>query len=158
MLRNMQLHLGLLALFGAVGLTAMAAMPAFSERAVSPMQRSVNDTQRNGYAVVPLSSLKGSLASGDPTQLPLLALRTSLDNPQRLPQVELDRSNPTRLVALVTYLGLEDDSVKGIRYRVEMVPSDSLCTCQQWKVAWVGRQYACQSGRGASDWSVQLCR
>jgi hypothetical protein len=77
---------------------------------------------------------------------------------KRLPKVELDRSNPTQIVAWVTYSGLEDDSVKGIRYRVEMVPSDSLCTCQSWKIAWVGRQYQCQANCGAQDWSDRLCR
>ncbi|WP_404785216.1 hypothetical protein [Altericista sp. CCNU0014] len=148
----------LLVLFGSVGMMAMVAMPVFGESVVKPMALSAGDTPRGGYAIVPLSSLKGSLASGDPAQLPLLALSAAVDGSKRLPQVELDRSNPTQIVALVTYLGLEDDSVKGIRYRVEMVPSDSLCACQSWKVAWVGRQYTCQAGRGAQDWSDRICR
>jgi hypothetical protein len=158
MAMNIRWRSGLLALAGAASMMATLPMSATSSENAKPQKLSVNASQRAGYAVVPLSTFKGSTASGDPAQLPLIALKSSMGPQKRLPKVELDRSNPTQIVAWVTYSDLEDDSVKGIRYRVEMVPSDSLCTCQSWKIAWVGRQYQCQANRGAQDWSEQLCR
>jgi hypothetical protein len=154
---NLRWQSGLLAFYGAVGAIAANPILAASESVSKPLI-SINATQRSAYAAVPLSSLKGSLASGDVSQLPLMVLSSSMGQPKRLPKVEFDRSNPARIVALVTYLGLEDDSIKNMRYRVEMVPSDSLCSCQRWEVSWVGRQQQCQSGRGSQDWSAQICR
>lgn len=158
MVMNVRWRSGLLALAGAASMMATLPMASSSEEVAKPQTLTVNASLRAGYAVVPLAALKGSTASGDPAQLPLIALKSSMGPQKRLPKVELDRSNPTQIVAWVTYSGLEDDSVKGIRYRVEMVPSDSLCTCQSWKIAWVGRQYQCQANRGAQDWSDRLCR
>jgi hypothetical protein len=157
MLMNLRWRFGLLAFCSAVGTIAANPILASSESASKPIKLSINATQRSAYAVVPLSSLKGSLASGDVSQLPLIVLSSSMGQPKRLPKVEFDRSNPTRIVALVTYLGLEDDSIKNMRYRVEMVPSDSLCSCQRWEVSWVGRQQQCQSGRGSQEWTAQAC-
>jgi hypothetical protein len=158
MLKNLQWQMGLLALCSALGMMTASSLPVSSENVVKPRKLSVNVMQRDNYAVVPLSSLKGSLTSGDLSQLPLIVLSSLMGQPKRLPQVDLDRSDPARAVALVTYQDIEDDSLKSIRYRVEMVPSDSLCACQSWKVSWVGRQYLCQSGRGSQDWSAQVCR
>lgn len=157
MLMNLRWQAGLLAVFSAVGMIGANPILALSEGAAKPIKLLVNATQRSAYAVVPLSSLKGTLASGDVTQLPLIILSSSMGQPKRLPKIEFDRTNPTRIVALVTYLGLEDDSIKNMRYRVEMVPSDSLCSCQRWEVSWVGRQQQCQSGRGSQEWTAQVC-
>jgi hypothetical protein len=158
MLMKLRWRSGFLAFCSAAGMIAAHPILASSEGAHKPIKLSINATQRNAFNVVPLSSLKGTLASGDVSQLPLIVLSSTMGKPKRLPKVEFDRTNPTRIVALVTYLGLEDDSIKNMRYRVEMVPSDSLCSCQRWEVSWVGRQQQCQSGRGSQNWSTQVCR
>ncbi len=95
---------------------------------------------RSSYKAVPLSSLKGSILSGDPAQLPLLALSFKTGKGEQKPQVSLDRSNPNRLVAVVNRLGTADGSAKAAQYRIEMVKTDSTCGCKQWKVDWVGQQ------------------
>jgi hypothetical protein len=94
-------------------------------------------TMRGNYAEIPLSSLKQSLLSGDPNQLPLIALRDQFPKGKRLPSVTFDRSNPKRMVAIVRPT---DKSSATAQYRVEMVPTNSMCDCQRWKVVWVGRQ------------------
>jgi hypothetical protein len=94
-------------------------------------------TMRGNYAEIPLSSLKQSLLSGDPNQLPFIALRDQFPKGKRLPSVTFDRSNPKRMVAIVSPT---DKSLPTAKYRVEMVPTNSMCDCQRWKVVWVGRQ------------------
>jgi hypothetical protein len=57
-------------------------------------------------------------------------------------------------VVLITQMGLLDDSVRGMRYFVELEPvPDS----DQWEMVWAGRQSICYPGRGAQDWSSDLC-
>lgn len=51
-----------------------------------------------------------------------------------------------------TILGLADDSVRGIRYRIELKRKQN-----KWEIIWVGEQYKCQPGRGHQDWSSVLC-
>jgi hypothetical protein len=94
-------------------------------------------TMRGNYSEVPLSSLKQSLLSGDPKQLPLIVLRDKFPKGQRLPAITFDRSNPKRIVAIVKPT---DKTSATAQYRVEMVPTNSMCDCQRWKVVWVGRQ------------------
>jgi hypothetical protein len=114
----------------------LAIAPSLSTASAAPK---VAVAGRSSYKMVPLSSLKGSILSGDPAQLPLLALSFKKGKGERQPQVKLDRSNPSRLVATVIRLGTAD-SVKETRYRVEMIKTDSTCGCKQWKVDWVGQQ------------------
>lgn len=88
--------------------------------------------------------------SGDPNQLPLLALSLKTEKGERQPQVVIDRSNPNRIVAIVTRLGVGGlnrtqqpyaaQSLAATQYRIEMVKNNSLCSCQQWKVDWVGQK------------------
>lgn len=64
-----------------------------------------------------------------------------------------------RVLVLQSRVGLLDDSVRGIRYRVEFLPvagSDGSET-SEWQMVWAGRQYLCQPRRGSQDWSSKLC-
>jgi hypothetical protein len=115
----------------------LAIVPSFSIASAAPR---IAAAGRGGYKVVPLSSLKGSILSGDPAQLPLLALSFKAGRGERQPQVKLDRSNPDRIVATVTRSGTVNGTIKSAQYRIEMVKTDSTCGCKQWKVDWVGQQ------------------
>jgi hypothetical protein len=55
-------------------------------------------------------------------------------------------------LVVLTQTGLADDSVNGMRYRLEFVPEGD-----QWRLDWAGRQVRCQSGRGSQDWTTELC-
>jgi hypothetical protein len=125
---------GLALLFNAV----FAIAPSLSVVSAAPK---VAVAGRSSYKAVPLSSLKGSILSGDPAQLPLLALSLKKGKGERQPQVKLDRSNPSRIVAIVTRSGSADGSNKAAQYRIEMVKTDSTCGCKQWKVDWVGQKF-----------------
>jgi hypothetical protein len=56
-------------------------------------------------------------------------------------------------VVLFTRLGLADDSLRGMRYRLEFLRQDG-----QWQLAWAGRQVTCWPGRGHQDWGTAPCR
>ncbi|WP_425214384.1 hypothetical protein [Tumidithrix helvetica] len=58
-----------------------------------------------------------------------------------------------RAIALLTRTGGGDDSVSGLRYRIELVKQKN----QLWRIIWVGTQTKCQPERGHQDWSSQLC-
>ena len=55
-------------------------------------------------------------------------------------------------VLLFTRMGLPDDSVLGMRYRLELVPRGA-----EWELSWVGRQFVCRPGRGHQDWGTAPC-
>ncbi len=55
--------------------------------------------------------------------------------------------------ALVTALGLADDSVRDERLRLTYAPYGPT-----WELVAAGRQTRCQPGRGHTDWSDALCR
>lgn len=51
-----------------------------------------------------------------------------------------------------TVVGLADDSVGGIRHRIELKR-----TSNKWEIVWVGRQHSCYPGRGHQNWSSSPC-
>lgn len=55
-------------------------------------------------------------------------------------------------VIVHTNLGIADDSVNGMRYRIELQNNQN-----QWEIIWVGLQTKCQQNRGHQDWSDGLC-
>lgn len=91
---------------------------------------------RGNFVEIPLIAFNQPLLSGDPNQLPLIALHDYFSKDKYIPSVIFDRSNPKRIVAIIS----QPKSAKKTSYRVEMVPTDSLCDCQRWKVVWIGQQ------------------
>jgi hypothetical protein len=62
---------------------------------------------------------------------------------------------PTRETAVIvqTVVGLADDSVAGMRHRIELRLRQN-----KWEIVWMGRQFKCQPNRGHQDWGSGLCR
>ena len=126
-----------------------------------------NDSQdpvRNNYHPLVLnqvwgdSSLKQIEPIGtDPQQIALsaLGLREKVENETEV--VEATYPTENKAVVTITQTNLADDSVLGIRYRVEFAPYASMSENQKWRVIWAGKQYKCQSNRGHQDWSTELC-
>lgn len=104
---------------------------------------------RTGYEPISLASISSPLTGNDPKAVAVQAFKSSEPVSQR---VEVSRPATNKAVVIVTQIGLQDDSVAGIRYRVELAQ-----TGQQWKIVWVGSQVKCQSGRGHQNWSSELC-
>lgn len=55
-------------------------------------------------------------------------------------------------VVVFTRMGLADDSVLGMRYRLELIRQG-----EQWEPTWAGQQTLCRPGRGHQDWSAEPC-
>jgi hypothetical protein len=71
----------------------------------------------------------------------------------RQQDIEIDYPHDNKAVVTLTQTGLLDDSVEGMRYRVELISSGN-----KWKVIWIGEQYKCNPRRGGhTDWSTELC-
>lgn len=66
--------------------------------------------------------------------------------------VLVDQTADQALVVL-TQTGLADDSVNGMRYRLEFIPEGD-----QWRLDWAGSQVRCQPGRGSEEWGTELCK
>ncbi|NJM66841.1 MAG: hypothetical protein HC851_14840 [Acaryochloris sp. RU_4_1] len=68
-------------------------------------------------------------------------------------------------VVILTRVDFADDSVRGVKYRLEFSPTyvseqttGSVPGDQSWQLVWIGRQQICQQGRGSQTWSKELCR
>jgi hypothetical protein len=61
---------------------------------------------------------------------------------------------PTRNTAVIvhTVVGLADDSVAAMRYRIELGIRQN-----KWEIVWVGRQSKCQPNRGHQNWAAGRC-
>jgi hypothetical protein len=61
---------------------------------------------------------------------------------------------PTRDTAVIlqTVIGLADDSVAGMRHRIELRLRQN-----KWKIVWIGRQSQCQPNRGHQNWASGRC-
>lgn len=66
--------------------------------------------------------------------------------------VQSEQVNDQTIVTL-TQTGLPDDSIRGMRYRLEFEPTNAGI----WKLQWVGKQYTCQPGRGSQEWTTEWC-
>jgi hypothetical protein len=116
-------------------------------------------TERQNYKPISLSEIADTEArvGSDPKALALSAFgNTETEGGSR--QVRVDYPQPNLAVVIITQLGVADDSVRGIKYRAEFVPTTkSAQTKKQWEIVWAGSQVTCQAGRGHQDWSKELC-
>jgi hypothetical protein len=114
---------------------------------------------RENYKPISLAKLAKSNAvvGNDPKAIALAAFG-DIDTEGGSRDVRVEYPQPNRAVVIVTLMGVADDSVRGIRYRAELVPTaKSTETDKQWEMVWAGSQYTCQQGRGHQDWSTELC-
>ncbi len=81
-------------------------------------------------------------------------LFSNLEEQEGRKSEDISVAYPTRETAVIVHsiVGLADDSVGGIRNRIELRRNQN-----KWEIVWVGRQYKCQLGRGHQDWSSSLC-
>lgn len=71
---------------------------------------------------------------------------------RKLEQVAIEYPTGNRAIVTLTIVGLADDSVRGMRDRLEFQNVRG-----QWELMRVGSQNQCQPGRGQQDWSAELC-
>jgi len=104
------------------------------------------------YSEVPLPP-EDQRVGADPEEIALAAF--GMDDPGEgnfAQEVTVDEQTATDAVVTLTQTGLLDDSVDGMRYRLEFAAIDN-----QWEMVWAGRQVRCQPNRGSQEWSTDLC-
>jgi hypothetical protein len=130
-------------------LTGCGAQPSGSDSANAA---SASDPGRGAFEAVPLPD--GDTVGADPQTLvrTLYGSSEPVEGNYTEETVTLSDTGGTQVV-LFTRLGLPDDSVRGIRHRLELVPKGA-----QWQLTWAGRQLTCWPGRGHEDWGTAPCR
>ena len=115
--------------------------------------------QRENYKPIALSEIAdaNALRGNEPKAIALSAFgNTDLEGGSR--DVTVDYPQPNLAVVIITQMGLGDDSVAGIRYRAELMPTTKSSQAdKQWEMVWAGSQVTCQLGRGHQDWSTKRC-
>jgi len=131
-------------------LSLLHSPPPDWERATQRYTIVSQASPRVGYEPVSLSSISAPLTGNDPKQLAIKAFATF--DPIGTQQVQVTRPATNQAVVMLAFIGVGDDSVQGMKYRVELKR-----TGQQWKIVWAGYQVKCQPGRGHQNWSTQRC-
>ncbi len=67
-------------------------------------------------------------------------------------EIVVSAQDENTTVILLTQTGLADDSVEGIRYRLEFTPKGD-----EWVLDWAGQQMRCRQGRGPQEWTTETC-
>ncbi len=113
---------------------------------------------RNNYRPRVLNEVWEKPIGNDPQQVALSAFGLPEKVENESEEVEVDYPQENKAVVTITQTNLADDSVFGIRYRVEFAPYGSMSENKVWRVIWAGEQYKCQSNRGHQDWAMGLCQ
>ncbi|MDJ0686917.1 MAG: hypothetical protein QNJ41_00245 [Xenococcaceae cyanobacterium MO_188.B32] len=112
---------------------------------------------RNNYHPLVLSKVWQEPIGNNPQQVALSALGLPEKVENESEEVEVTYPQENKAVVTITQTNLADDSVFGIRYRVEFAPYGSMSENKKWRVIWAGKQYKCRSNRGHQDWATDLC-
>jgi len=111
---------------------------------------------RNDYRPFDLNNLPpdADLTGGDPEEiaLQLFGISEPVEGPYR-EEISRYDNNPQRPVVIFMQMGLADDSVKGMKYRLDFESAGQ----EQWRLDWVGQQYTCYRGRTDGEWHSDLC-
>jgi hypothetical protein len=97
-----------------------------------------------------------AVVGNDPKEIALSAFG-NIESEGGIRDVKVDYPQPNQAVVTITQTGVADDSVGGIRYRVELRQNKEVPTGRQWEIVWAGSQVKCHQGRGHQDWSMELC-
>jgi len=160
-------NIKLLGLVGGIALIGMAT--ACSPQPPTPSSESDTVTESPTSAPEPETGAESAAAQAAYSEVPLppdeqrvgtdpesIALAVfGMDDPGEgnfAQEVMVDEQTATNAVVTLTQTGRLDDSVEGMRYRLEFVAIDN-----QWEMVWAGRQVRCQPNRGSQAWSTDRC-
>lgn len=123
-------------------------------QARDPFEPTALAIERKAYRPVKLNTFPQTVGN---TPLAILVQMFGVqDEFPRTQQLELVYGGgETKRTAIAIYReeGLLDDSVRGQRYRIELVRRPD----QRWQITWIGAQSKCWPNRGSQNWSSSLC-
>lgn len=151
--------------------TSQVTTPAESPSPTRPSSQPFNATNstakttpsspsvgRDNYKPISLSqTVEAKALTGDDPKAIALSAFGNIESEGGSRDVTVEYPQPERAIVTITQTGVADDSVGGIRYRVELQQNKKAPTGRQWEMVWVGSQVKCHPNRGHQDWSKELC-
>jgi len=135
-----------------MGALAACTPPPDNSEPVADSPAGNTIAERSAYSEVPLPP-EADRYGTNPEQIALQAFGAAEPAEGNFSQeVELLEETPDGAVVILTQSGLLDDSVEGMRYRLEFESGEN-----QWELVWAGRQVRCWPDRGSQEWSTELC-
>jgi hypothetical protein len=128
-----------------------------SERSSAQPIRDRVQTQRQNYKPISLAEIAPNTLIGNDPKTVALAAFGNIESEGGSREVKVNYPQRDRAIVTITQTGVADDSIGGIRYRVELEKNQSAPAGKQWKIVWAGSQVKCQPQRGHQDWSTELC-
>lgn len=140
----------LLIVISSIGMTVACTSTSPPETESVSVTKSLEE--RSAYNEVPLPPVPQRLG-GDPEQIAVDAFGIVEPVEGNFSQeVVLVDQSPSQAIVTLTQTGLLDDSVEGMRFRLEFVTEEN-----QWELVWVGSQVRCYPDRGSQRWTTDLC-
>ncbi|ACB50650.1 unknown [Crocosphaera subtropica ATCC 51142] len=135
-------------------LSILAITLSFSFLSIGCSPETINSTE-DTYQPIDLVEVEGELTGDDPEvmALALFGNQEAVEGnfSQETEVIEKDGFNQT---VLLTQMNLPDDSVKGLRYRLNFEFDQSI---GQWRLQEVGRQQSCYRGDSPDSWTIEPC-
>ncbi|MDJ0772539.1 MAG: peptidoglycan-binding domain-containing protein [Mastigocoleus sp. MO_167.B18] len=112
------------------------------------------DNPRSNFRVLNVEEFSNQIKDFDPKAVAIQLFNTPYEGEgRRSEEISVAYSTADSAVIIHTILGLADDSINGMRYRLELERNRR----NEWEIIWVGLQTKCQYNRGHQDWSDRLC-
>jgi hypothetical protein len=128
-----------------------------SDRATAQLVSDRTSAARQNYKSISLAEIApNALVGNEPKGIALSAFG-NIESEGGSQDVTVDYPQRDRAIVTITQTGVADDSIRAIRYRVELLRNQSAQASKQWKIVWAGSQVKCHPGRGHQDWSTKLC-
>ncbi|MGK7946453.1 MAG: hypothetical protein AB4058_18490 [Microcystaceae cyanobacterium] len=112
-------------------------------------------TEKTAYQPLALEEVQGELTGDDPNAiaLALFGMKEPIEG-QFSEEITVLESEGFKRTLLLTQINLPDDSVKGMRYRLNFEFDQSQ---GKWQLVEVGRQFTCYRGESPDQWTTELC-
>ncbi len=115
----------------------------------------VIDSAENSYQPLNLSELNGALIGDDPEAMTLNLLGNQETVEGNFSQeMKVIQQQGFEKIVLLTQMNLPDDSVRGIRYRLQFEFDQST---GKWRLKQAGRQQSCYRSDTPTDWTIEPC-
>lgn len=140
--------------------TVVEEVPQTANQEQPPSETFASATKgaRKDYKPISLSKIEDrtNFIGKKPKEIALLSFG-STDSEKSSEKVAVEYPQANQAIVTITTTDVADDSVNGIRYRVELEKNQSAKTGKHWEIVWAGSQYKCQPGRGHQDWQSEFC-
>ncbi|MEA5509528.1 hypothetical protein VB715_07105 [Crocosphaera sp. UHCC 0190] len=109
----------------------------------------------NSYQPINLTEVEGELTGDNPEAmtLELFGIKEKVEG-NFSQEITANKQEGFDKIVMLTQMNLPDDSVRGIRYRLQFQFDQSI---GKWRLIEVGRQQSCYRSKESSDWTIEPC-